>query len=322
MPQIFLKSGNGNYAKISELQSRIDYLEAHYVPEMLSAIIDVDGLNWTFTFDQNVEILSGGASGFSVTMDEAGEIELTYSSTGSTLDELIYTGDIELEFSDTASNGLDYTQPGSGIVSTSGIEYPSTINFPVTNNSIVNEWDGTGALPHPTGTFTYTTEGTNPNIQLITQGAPNVTWEFQDGTVLDGPIYTPTHTLATGDRQTHTVTVDPYTGVTRINRNNIQLIGMNGLGNLPEINYLYFFSWGGAEFLDLTGCINMTQWHLIGSTWTTQNFEDMMVSQANAFMNIPNGSLSGTFYDPSRVSTSPQASDAMAIITAKGIGGL
>ncbi len=323
MGQIFMKSLIGSSPT---LQARVDYLEDYYQPMLNSATIAVDGINWTMTFDQSVEVGSGGADNWTVDMTSGGTVKLTYIGSGITDSDLVYSGDVIIDGGDTAATDLQYTQPGDGIKGLSDIEYISenkSGSF-ITNNSEVNLWDGQGAIPEPTGIFTYTTEGTNCGITLITQGAPTVTWDFGDGQSQSGNVYTPTLTLTGSERMTHTVTVDPPSGVTRINKNSVSLIGMRSLGNIPEVNYLYFYPWTTGEWCELSGCSKMTQWHFASNNvpFTEENFEEMMVSQAAGFADISNSSISGTFYQPSKASETAAAVAARAIIAAKGISGV
>ena len=103
-------------------------------PTLQSATIGTDGETWTLVFDETVNIGSGGNGGWSVTMTTAGSVTLTYSS-GDGSDTLVYTGGTTVNSGDTASNGLDYTQPGDGIEDNTGNDLANIDDASITNNS-------------------------------------------------------------------------------------------------------------------------------------------------------------------------------------------
>ena len=82
-----------------------------------ATISGTTGVVWTFIFDKNVQIGTGGSGGFAVTMTGAGAIILTYVS-GDGTDTLVYSGGTTIDYDDTVSVGLNYTQPGDGIEET------------------------------------------------------------------------------------------------------------------------------------------------------------------------------------------------------------
>lgn len=103
-------------------------------PTLSSATIGTDGETFTFVFDENVNIGTGGSSGWSITMSSAGSDTLTYSS-GDGTDTLVYTFGTVIDAGETVTAGLDYTQPGDGIEDDAGNDLATIDDASVTNNS-------------------------------------------------------------------------------------------------------------------------------------------------------------------------------------------
>lgn len=276
-------------------------------PTLTSATIGADGDTWTFQFDRNVQVGAGGSGGFAVTMTTAGAITLTYTG-GSGTNALTYSGSATVDYGDTVSSGLDYTQPGNGIeASTGGVDLVTFTGAEVTNGSQVNA---------PAGRLDFVTDGTTADIELVVTGTPTITWYMDDDTVIANDAVSPGHTYAAGGEHSNYVIVDPPEAVTRINRNGSQLLDVDGCGNFPNLNYLYFYPWTMARSLDLTGCTAMRQWHLSGNNSIPTEVDDWVIEQAAAFSGIADGTISGNFYCPERTTASDAA---QAIIVAKGI---
>jgi len=162
--------------------------------------------------------------------------------------------------------------------------------------------------------FDFTTTGTNPVLELILTDSPTVTWYWGDGTTSSGAA--PSKTFVNTDRRDNYVTIEPASALTRINRNGRELRTVDNLGNFPNLNYLYFYSWTTGEHLDLVGCTAMREWHLLGAIASTTEVDQWIIDQAAAFSEIADSSISGNFYCPSRTSASDSA---RSIIIAKGI---
>jgi len=106
--------------------------------ELESATIGTTGKTLTLVFSESVDIGAGGSGGVSLTMTIAGSLTLTYSS-GSGSDTLIYTITETVYPGDTASNGLDYTNPGNGWEATDDDTDVGNLNdFSIVNNSSAN----------------------------------------------------------------------------------------------------------------------------------------------------------------------------------------
>lgn len=281
------------------------------VPTLISATVGPDGQTWTFIFDEPVNIGAGGSGGFAVTMTTAGAISLTYSS-GAGTSTLVYTGDVAVGADDTVSSGLDYTQPGDGLEDNAGNDLATFTGAAVTNNvGAVNRLD-------------YTTSDGDPSISIQTDQTATITWHFADGSE---EVYTDaaagTHTPTTTDtgltgEQSQYVIVDPPEAVYRINRASTNLLDVDGCGNFPNLDYIYFYPWTMARHLDLTDCSMLREVHCLDSGSMASAEVDQMVQQwAAALSGYGDGTISGHMYCPSNRTSASDA--ARQTIIDKGI---
>jgi hypothetical protein len=129
----YVDSTVGWRVKDSGINDNVEAYIESTPPEFVSASLGTDGLTYTLTFDENVNIGSGGSAGWLVEWSTAGEVGLTYTS-GDGTDTLVYTGDEEVVYGETVADGLDYTQPGDGLEDDAGNDLASFTSESVTNN--------------------------------------------------------------------------------------------------------------------------------------------------------------------------------------------
>jgi len=127
-------------------------------------------------------------------------------------------------------------------------------------------------------------------------------FDFGDGTTSSGAA--PSKTFVNTDRRDNYVTIEPASALTRINRGTRELRTIDNLGNFPNLNYLYFYSWATGEHLDLVGCTAMRQWHIAGASCDPTEVDQWVIDQAAAFSEIADSSISGDFYCPPRTTAS------------------
>jgi len=266
-------------------------------PTLSSATIGSDGTTWTLVFSEAVTIGSGGSSGFSVTMTNAGAITLTYSS-GDGTSTLVYTGDVTVQGGDTVSSGLDYTQPGDGIEDADGYDLASFTGASVSNNSTQG---GSTSIA-------FTTELASVEMYIETTGDPTVLWSWSDDTT--DSSNNPTKDFGSAATRTHTLTVTPATGLLRFGvpsnfSTDHGVSSVSGLSNYPDLYYVIFYSATSGNSLtdiSLSGCSGLLQVHLAHTSADSDEVDQWFIDLAAA-----TGDVSGEdadFYFPANTRTS------------------
>lgn len=100
-------------------------------PNLNTSTISIDGITWTFSFDEAITFGAGGNSGWTTSMS-GGVVTLIYSS-GNGTSSLIYTGNRTVFQGETGT--VSYTQPGNGIEDNAGNDFASVSGVNVVNNS-------------------------------------------------------------------------------------------------------------------------------------------------------------------------------------------
>jgi hypothetical protein len=105
-------------------------------PTLTSATIGADGETWTFAISESIVCspTTDCCDAWAVTMSTAGAITFSYVS-GNGASNIVCTGTPVVLAGETASAGLDYTQPGNGIEDSVGNDLASIDDAAVINNS-------------------------------------------------------------------------------------------------------------------------------------------------------------------------------------------
>jgi hypothetical protein len=109
---------------------------SEYVPDETAPVhasTTVNGTDWTFNFDDQMQVGTGGGGGLAATMTTAGAI--SFSSVAASGTTITATGSPAVESGDTLSSGVSYTQPGNGLENTDGVDVASFSNHTSFTNS-------------------------------------------------------------------------------------------------------------------------------------------------------------------------------------------
>lgn len=130
-------------------------------PTISTKTIGTDGRTLTLVFSEPVKVGSGGSGGFTLTNGSAYSYTLTYQS-GSLSNTLVYQANECIPSTDTFTNGLKYTQPGSGIEDIAGNDLATDGSGTTVTNSSTQDCGAATSLWYP-DVPTYTTNTDVPS---------------------------------------------------------------------------------------------------------------------------------------------------------------